>query len=132
MFGFYRANGRKNAPAIITVPSTASTSYHVGDALVLTSGAATKAGATVKPTHICAQEYVAPASGNQPIAVYPVLDGYEWITTFAAAPTGIVAGSKVTLHTDSAQVTATTASGVAEVVDMYGATASGDEVIVKF
>ena len=84
MFGFHRANGRKNAPAIITVPSTASTTYHVGDALVLTSGAATKAGATVKPTHICAQEYVAPASG------------------------------------------------VAEVVDMHGATASGDEVIVKF
>ena len=97
----------------------------------MTSGAATKAGATVKPTHICAQEYVAPASGNQPIAVYPVLDGYEWITTFAAAPTGIVAGSKVTLHTDSAQVTATTASGVAEVVDMHGAKTSGDEVIVK-
>ena len=132
MFGFHRANGRKNAPAIITVPSTASTTYHVGDALVLKNGSAAKAGATEKPTHICAQEYVAPATGNQPIAVYPVLDGYEWITTFAAAPTGIVVGSKVTLHTDSAQVTATTASGVAEVVDMCGATASGDEVIVKF
>ncbi len=132
MFGFYRANGRKNTPAIMTVPSTAGTTYHVGEALVLTSGAATKAGATVKPTHICAQEYVAPASGNQPIAVYPILDGYEWITTFAAVPKNLAVGSKVTIHTDSAQVTATTENGVAEIVDLYSASAIGDEVIVKF
>ena len=40
-------------------------------------------------------------------------------------------GDKVTLHTDGLQVTATTASGVAEVVGMDG-TAAGDRVRVRF
>ena len=41
------------------------------------------------------------------------------------------AGDKVTLHTDGMQVTATTTDGVVTVVDVNGATAAGDEIIVR-
>lgn len=40
-------------------------------------------------------------------------------------------GDKVTLHTDGLQVTATTTSGVAEIVNLIE-TAVGGKVIVKF
>ena len=41
-------------------------------------------------------------------------------------------GDKVTLHTDGLQVTATTTSGVAEIVSKLSAAASGDQLVVKF
>ncbi|MED9905282.1 MAG: hypothetical protein UFG06_14020 [Lachnospiraceae bacterium] len=131
MFGFYRNNANPNFPAIVTLPTTESTTYKVGDALALSSGKLAKATGTTKPAYICAEEYTAPASGQKEIAVYPIFETQEWKTTFAAEPKDIVPGSKVTIHTDGAQVTATTTSGVAEVVRMLG-TASGSEVIVKF
>ena len=46
-------------------------------------------------------------------------------TTFAAAATSVKLGSKVTLHTDGLQVTATTTNGVAEIVDFDDKAKSG-------
>ena len=48
-----------------------------------------------------------------------------------AAPTSLAVGSKVTLHTDGLQVTATTASGVVTVEDLNGAKAAGDKLVVR-
>lgn len=132
MFEFLRINNSAVVgPTIKLVQATNAVAYAVGDALVLTSGALTKAGATVKPLYIAAQKYPANAAAGE-IAVYPVNSEMEWKTTFAADGSAIVAGNAVTLHTDSAQVTATTTSGVATVVKKLGTGASGTSVVVKF
>ena len=55
-----------------------------------------------------------------------------WKVELSAAPTGLVRGNKVTLGADGLTVTATTASGVAKIIDLLGAAASGDRVLVKF
>ena len=48
-----------------------------------------------------------------------------------ASGTTLAVGSKVTLHTDGMQVTATTTGGVAEITSIEGQTV-GDAVTVKF
>lgn len=131
MFKFYRNQNGSNHEKYVELPTTASETYAQGEALVITAGAVTKCGATATPTHICGCDYVAPASGQKPLPCYPIMEGYELETTFSATPTAIVIGSKVTLDADGLRVTATTTSGVAEVVKLLG-TASGSTVIVKF
>lgn len=110
--------------------ATAAESFTLGEALVLSSGKATKCGATTKPEFISMNKDFTAASGDK-IVVQVIEDDMEFKTTFAATATSIKVGDKVTLHTDGAQATATTSSGVAEVVDKLGS-ASGSEVIVKF
>lgn len=119
------------APTIVQKPTTASETYTIGEALKLASGALTKASGTDTAKFICAESYVAPATGMKDISVYPLESNQEYITTFSATPTSLVAGNKVTIHTDGAQVTATTTSGTVEIVKLLGAT-SGSKVIVKF
>jgi hypothetical protein len=131
MFKLNRNLDGSNHEKYVELPTTASETYKQGEALVITSGAVTKCGATAAPTHICGCDYVAPATGNKSIPCYPIFKGYELETTLQAAGTSLVIGDKVTLHTDGLQVTATTTSGVAEIVKMNG-TAVGSSVIVKF
>lgn len=131
MFSFVRSNGGHNFPAIVDRPTTASTSYKVGDALALSGGALVLATGETAPAFICAETYDAPASGQKNIGVYPVYDFQEWKTTFAAAATALNVGDKVTIHTDGEQVTATKTNGVAEIVEILDA-AIGGSVIVKF
>lgn len=115
------------------LPSTASETYTIGEALVLSSGALTKCGATATPEFISVEAYVAPSSGNKNLKVYRVLEDMQFKTTFYADPDAINIGDKVTLHTDGAQVTATTSSGVASVVRKdNGGNDAGDGCIVMF
>ena len=65
-------------------------------------------------------------------AEYPVLEGFEFDTTFAADGSSIKVGDKVTIHTDSAQVTATTTSGVFTVLEKLGSGELGTAVRGKF
>ena len=132
MFAFVKSNTHPAFPIIKTLPSKASTTYKVGDALIMSEGELVKAGASVKPEYICACDYVAPAKDMEAIAVYLITPGMEFETTFAADATSVKEGSVVTLHTDSAQVTATTASGVAKILKKHGTGASGTAVTVTF
>ena len=132
MFKFVRDEGGSFVPEIKQMPSTASVTYKNGDALVLSGGGLAKAGATAKPQYICAEDYVAPATGQKNISVYPVLEGFEFDTTFAADGSSIKVGDKVTIHTDSAQVTATTTSGVFTVLEKLGSGELGTAVRGKF
>ena len=50
----------------------------------------------------------------------------------SADGSALKAGAKVTIATTFDQVTATTTSGVVEIVEKLGSGASGTEVIVKF
>lgn len=108
MFTFAKSYATEKYPFAEMKPTTASETYVIGEALVLSSGKVTKAGQTDKPTFICGQDYVAPSSGNLDIKVYPVLPHYEYRTAFAKDATLIPIGSKVTLDTTGLLITAST------------------------
>ena len=112
------------------VPVTAGEGYSMGEALVITGGKAKKCGATAKPTHICTQDQAADA--KETVLVYPISGTMVFDTVVTAAPADLAVGSKVTLAADGLGVTATTASGVCEIVDLRGAKAAGDHITVKF
>ena len=123
-------NARMNVPEPVFYEVTASEAVAIGEALVLTSGKLTKCGATAKPQFIAMADCAAtdenrliPAARVEPNQLYEV--------PVTAAPTSLAVGSKVTLHTDGLQVTATTASGVVTVEDLNGAKAAGDKLVVR-
>jgi len=118
-------------PAWEYLPCSAITPK-VGMAMTQTSGNLAVATGTTKPTYICMCERSAAVTAGEIIPVIRVNEDIIFETTFSADASSIKLGNKVTLHASSGlQVTATTSSGVAEVVGMDG-TASGDTVRVRF
>lgn len=132
MFGFAKSNTKPEVPVIKTLPTTASAEYKIGDALVLSAGGLIKATGTTKPEYIAAANYKAPDTAMEPLPVYLITPGMEWETTFAADATAVTEGSKVTIHTDGAQVTATATGGVAQILKKYGTGAVGTKATVMF
>lgn len=123
-------NARMNVPEPVFHEVKASEAVQLGEALVLTSGKLTKCGATAKPEFIAMADCAAdaakrliPAARVEPNQLYEV--------PVQEAPTSLVEGSKVTLHTDGLQVTATTTSGVVTVESLNGAAAAGDIIVVR-
>lgn len=117
-------------PPIEYKPATADESYVVGEALKVASGAATKCTGATKPAYVC----VGPANAAGEVPCVEVQDYMEFETTLGVAPTEsatVAVGNKVTIHTDGASVTATTTSGVAEVLAIDGQTV-GSRVVVRF
>ena len=55
MFSFKKSNTKPEVPVIKTLPSTASTTYKVGDALVLSAGALIKDWNHKARVHLCMQ-----------------------------------------------------------------------------
>lgn len=131
-FIFYKSVNDEKYPIAVSLPTTASETYTLGEALVLSSGTLTKCGATTKPTHIAAKAYVAPSSGNEDLPVYPVLPHYEYLTTFSADATSNVIGTLVTIDSTGLLVTATDTSGVATIVNKLGLTGNQTNVVVRF
>ena len=113
-FSFNESYIKPNSPITIMLQAKASTTYNIGDALNFTGGVLEK------------------ATGMKKIPVVPANAGQLYKTTFAADASAVTEGSKVTIHTDAAQVTATTTSGVATIVKKYGTGASGTACLVKF
>lgn len=93
------------------LPATASESFAIGEALVLSSGTLTKCGATATPEFICQSQLTTAKAGDE-LAVTRVSELQELETTLSVAGTSLKIGDKVTLHTDGEQVTATTTGGV--------------------
>jgi hypothetical protein len=116
--------GRINVfePQILTVGGAAVKN---GEALVLNAGVLEKA--TGKPTFIALSD----CAKDGQVAVGRVEPNQIFETTVTAAPTSLKVGQKVTIS-DGLAVTATTTSGVAEIVDLCGATKSGDKILVRF
>ena len=119
--------GRINVfePAIYPVGTADVTE---GEALVLTSGKLTKCGATTKPTFIA----LASGKANTEIHVGRVESNQIYEVATSADVSALAIGTKVTLSDDALYVTATATSGVAEIVDLNGAKASGDTIYVRF
>lgn len=113
------------------LPMTAEVEYDVGCGLVFSSGTAALATGTTAPTHICVTTATGVAGGF--VQAIRVLKDMTFLCTLAAAGTSLAIGNKVTIHTDAKNVTATTTSGVAEIVDFpQGVKTSGAEVLIKF
>ena len=103
----------------------------VGMALVQTSGNLALASGTTAPTYISMCERDTACTAGELIPVVRVQQDIIFGVPAQAAMTSVKLGDKVTIYTDGLQVTATTASGVAEVVGMDG-TAAGSTVLVRF
>lgn len=101
-----------------------------GMAMVLSSGKLAVASDANKPEFICVEDHGAAVSAGDLVTVVRVEADTDYVTTLSAAG-ALNIGDKVTLASDGLRVTATTASGVAEIVAMEG-TASGDTVVVRF
>lgn len=100
----------------------------VGMALTMTDGKLAKATATVRPSYISMFEGTVVAGDRIP--VIRVLPDTRFKTQLSAAGTALKVGDKVTIDTTAMLATATTASGVLELVEILG-TAIGDSVIVR-
>lgn len=117
------------SPQLTYVTATAAESYVPGELLkVSAAGTATKAGGTDAPVYLCQCAKTA-AAGDQ-IAVIRLHKSHRLKTTLSAAGAELKNGNKVTISADGLQATATTASGVLEIVEMAGK-AIGDEIIVR-
>ncbi len=125
-------NGRQNQAEPCFLPTTASETYHLGEALTLTGGALTKCASTTTPAYIAAEDYTAPATGNRALYVYPVDSNMRFECPVTAAPTSLLVGDQITLAADAMGVTATKTNGVATIRDLAGAASVGDKIIVSF
>ena len=123
-------NVKKILGARINVPEPekhiAGTAITQGMALTLTGGKLVAATGT--PTHIA----LGAAKADEEVACYAVLPAMHFEVPVNAAPTSLKEGDKVTIADGSLGVTATTQSGVATIVDLNGAKAAGDLIMVKF
>ena len=128
MFGYRKSSNVGNAPEIIQVPATISEEYAVGEALTLSSGAVTKAAATVKPEYISAEKKTAKTGDTLSCYLVEHNQEYESVTS---ADGSLTVGTKYTLDSTGLKVTATATNGVAEVVSVAGTTA-GSKVVVRF
>lgn len=126
-------NSGVNVPEIIKLPKPASLNVKAGTALTLSGGYVAMCTSTAAPTYIAAENA---DSSKDSVFCYAVNGNMLFETTFSAKPTSLAIGDKVTLGSDSnsctVNVTATTTSGVATIVDLMNAANVGDKVTVKF
>jgi hypothetical protein len=122
---FQHDNGK--TPPIEYNPGKAGETFVVGEALVLTADALTKCGPTTTPTHIC----VGPRMADNTVPATRVTRNTMYSAPLSADGAALKLGDKVTLGADGMTLTATTASGVAEIARITG-TAVGDELGVRF
>ena len=102
-----------------------------GMAMVLTGGKLAIAAGTNKPQYICVEEHASAVEADTMVTVVRVDQQTIYETELSAAGTSLKPGDKVTIADDGLRVTATTTSGVAEIVYIDG-TAIGDKVHVRF
>ena len=124
-------NGRQSVGEPASLPATVGEAYAFGEALVITGGKLTKCGVAVKPTHICGVN-IAAAAASDYIPCVEVTPNMVFETTINEDPSALVVGAKVEISADAMEVTADTASGVATINNLLGATAAGDAVEVVF
>lgn len=117
-------------PPVEYLPAGAITPK-LGLALTQTSGNLAVASGTTKPTYICMTEADKAVKAGTLIPVQRVSSEIIYETINSAALTAAAKGTKVTLETDGLRVTATTTSGVAEIVQVDGG-AIGSKVYVRF
>lgn len=105
----------------------------IGMALVLSSGQLAIATGTTKPTYISMVEKSAACTAGDIIPVIAVQPDIVFECTNSASLNGVNVGQAVTLHASNGlQVTGTTSSGVATIVEKTAGTGTGNRTLVKF
>ena len=128
-FEFLRSENNAS-PIEKELPATGGEAFAHGEAVKFSSGKLTKESGANKPEFIYVGKAITSAITGQIINVVPVLPEYEWETTLSASGTSLKPGSKVTISSDGTQATATTTSGVFELLTDGGA--SGAKVVGRF
>lgn len=125
-FGYFKhESGRP--PGFEYLPGKDGETFAVGELLVQSADGLTKCGATAAPGFLC----VGKQQSDGCVPVTRVRKDIVYTATLTAAGTALKVGNKVTISADGLGVTATTTSGVAEIVSLPG-TADGDEILVRF
>ena len=118
-------------PGLEYLPCSAGTDYKAGQALVVTAGVATPATGATAPTYICFANKTGKADDT--VQAIRVLKGEVFEAPLSVDGSALKIGDKVTIAADSIKVTATTNSGVAEIVGFCTeAKAAGDGVLIRF
>lgn len=125
-FEFLRAES-DTAPIEKEIVATNGTTYTHG-MLVAYGSAGTAVAGSTNPEFVYVGKDTTAKTGDK-LAVVPVLPEYEFETTLSASGASLKTGNKVTV-TDT-QATATTASGVFQILEGAGG-ASGSKVVGKF
>ena len=116
---------------IVFVPCSSGVAYEAGLPITVASGAAVVATGTTKPTHICVQKRAGVT--DEEVGAILITPDMVFETTLTVAGTSLTVGKKVTIAAGGAGVTATTDSGIAEIVGFpKGTKGAGDPVYVKF
>lgn len=129
MFLIHKIDDGRNAP-LEFLPISAI-QPKVGLALTQSSGKLAVCSGTTKPTYICMTETAAAVAAGTIVPVVRVDSDMVFETEFSASAAAINLGDKVTIASDGLRVTATTTSGVAEVVEILDS-ASGGACRVRF
>lgn len=108
--------------------AAAMASCQVGLALTVTDGKLCPATGSTRPRYI--SMYGKPTAEGQQIPVLPVYADMKFVTRFSEDASALKVGDKVTIDETALYATATTASGVLEIVSMDG-TAADAETIVR-
>ena len=128
----HHSNSDGRVPPWKYLPATGSTKPDIGLALVLSSGKLAKCTGTTKPTYICMMEAPAAVAAGTMIPVIEVEPDMVFECKNQASLNGVNVGQAVTIHSDGLQVTATTSSGVATIVEKTPGTGTGNRTLVKF
>ena len=126
------SNSDGRVPPWKYLPATGSTKPDIGLALVLSSGKLAKASGTTKPTYICMMEAPAAVAAGTLIPVIEVEPDMIFECKNQASLNGVNVGQAVTIHSDGLQVTGTTSSGVATIVEKTAGSGTGNRTLVKF
>ena len=133
MRGFiHHSNSDGRVPPWKYLPATGSTKPDIGLALVLSGGKLAKCTGTTKPTYICMMEAPAAVAAGTLIPVIEVERDMIFECKNQASLNGVNVGQAVTIHSDGLQVTATTSSGVATIVEKTAGSGTGNPTLVKF
>ena len=126
-------NSGVNVPEPIRMPKASGTALKAGTLLTLSEGALINCASTTAPKYVALADADA---GKTEAVVAEISHDMLFETPVTDFPEGLFIGAKVTLAIDSDgaayAVTATTASGVATIADLAGASAANDRITVKF
>lgn len=124
-FEFFRAENN-DSPIEKEIVATNATTYKHG-CLVAFGSAGTAVTSTGTAEFVYTGKDTVAKTGDK-LAVIPVLPEYEFETTFSADGSSLKAGAKVT--TDGEKATATTASGIFQILADGGVT--GTKIVGRF
>ena len=126
-------NSGVNVPEPCRLNKESAAEIKIGSALILNGGKAENCPATTRPEFIALEDGVI---GKDSVMAYAVYENMIFEAPITESAEALTEGACVTLSKDdngnTVGVSATTASGVAKIVSLDGATDAGDKISVKF